>query len=71
MGIDKANDKANIRHVIRNGVPESVVSWAQELGRAGRDGKPATATVLYRKTDLRHANVWRRCRFFIQTLNSC
>ena len=54
MGIDKAN----IRHVIRNGVPESVVSWAQELGRAGRDGKPATATVIYRKSDIRHANAW-------------
>ena len=32
MGINKAN----IRHVIRNGVPESIVAWTQELGRAGR-----------------------------------
>ena len=24
----------------------SVTSWAQELGRAGRDGNPATATVV-------------------------
>ena len=31
MGINKAN----IRHVIRNGVPESIVAWTQELGRAG------------------------------------
>ena len=32
MGINKAN----IRHVIRKGVPESIVAWTQELGRAGR-----------------------------------
>ena len=31
MGIDKAN----IRHVIRYGVPERLTTWAQELGRAG------------------------------------
>ena len=31
MGIDKPN----IRCVIRNGVPESMLSWTQELGRAG------------------------------------
>ena len=54
MGIDKSN----IRHVIRNGVPESVISWTQEFGRAGRDGLPSTATILYRKNDLRHANAW-------------
>ena len=32
------NNKPDIRHVIRNGVPESMLLWAQELGRAGRDG---------------------------------
>ena len=26
-------NKHDIRHVIRNGVPESVVAWTQELGR--------------------------------------
>ena len=54
MGINKHD----IRHVIRNGVPESIVAWAQELGRAGRDGKLATATVMYRKSDIRHADAW-------------
>ena len=54
MGIDKAD----IRHVIRNGVPESMLSWAQELGRAGRDGQQACATILYRKSDISHANSW-------------
>ena len=40
MGIDKAD----IRHVIRNGVPESMASWAQELGRGGRDGEHASSS---------------------------
>ena len=34
------------------------MSWTQELGRAGRDGKQACATILYRKSDLSHANAW-------------
>lgn len=42
MGVDKNN----IRYVIRNGVPESIVSWAQESGRAKRDGLASTATIL-------------------------
>ena len=54
MGIDKAD----IRHVIRNGVPENMASWAQELGRGGRDGEQAHATILYRSTDISHANAW-------------
>ena len=48
----------NIRHVVRNRVPESIVAWVQELERAGRDGEHATATILYRKTDIRHADAW-------------
>ena len=52
MGINKSD----IRHVIRNGIPENMLSWAQELGRCGRDGKNATATIFYRKSDLSHAN---------------
>ena len=54
MGIDKPD----IRNVIRNGVPENMLAWVQELGRAGRDGKKACATILYRRTDISHANAW-------------
>lgn len=54
MGIDKPN----IRHVIRNGVPENIPSWVQEMGRAGRDGQQSWATILYRKSDISHANAW-------------
>ena len=42
MGIDKPDTE-----MVRNGVPESLLSWAQELGRAGRDGSQACATILY------------------------
>ena len=56
MGIDKAN----IRHVIRYGVPESLTSWAQELGRAGRDGHPAKATIYYSMNNTNHAMAWTR-----------
>ena len=34
------------------------VTWVQELGRAGRDGKQACATILYRRTVSSHANAW-------------
>ena len=54
MGIDKPD----IRHVVRNEVPESLLSWAQELGRAGRDGSQACATILYHRSDISHANPW-------------
>ena len=56
MGIDKAN----IRHVIRYGVPESLTTWAQELGRAGRDGCPAIATIYYCMNNTDHAMAWIR-----------
>ena len=50
MGIDKPD----ICHVVRNEVPESLLSWAQELGRAGRDGSQACATILYHRSDISH-----------------
>ncbi len=48
MGIDKPD----VRFVIHEQVPDSVDSMYQEIGRAGRDGEPATALLLYRPEDL-------------------
>jgi ATP-dependent DNA helicase RecQ len=48
MGIDKAD----VRYVIHFDVPESIDSWYQEVGRAGRDGEPALAVLLWRPEDL-------------------
>ncbi len=48
MGIDKAN----VRFVLHAAVAESLDSYYQEIGRAGRDGDPACALLLYRPEDL-------------------
>ncbi|MGN6693726.1 MAG: RecQ family ATP-dependent DNA helicase [Aquihabitans sp.] len=48
MGIDKPD----VRWVIHHDVPDSLDAHYQEIGRAGRDGEPATATLLWRSEDL-------------------
>ena len=48
MGVDKPN----VRFVLHADVPESPDAYWQEVGRAGRDGEPATAILFYRPEDL-------------------
>jgi ATP-dependent DNA helicase RecQ len=47
MGIDKAE----VRFVIHWDIPDSIENYFQESGRAGRDGKPAFAVMLFSQSD--------------------
>ena len=47
MGIDKAD----VRIVLHYDCPDSLEAYFQEAGRAGRDGKPAKAILLYNSND--------------------
>jgi ATP-dependent DNA helicase RecQ len=48
MGIDRPD----VRYVAHTDLPKSPESWYQEIGRAGRDGLPAQALLLYGAGDI-------------------
>lgn len=47
--------KDNVRQVIHETMPSNVSDYMQEIGRAGRDGKDAVATLLYSERDEEYA----------------
>lgn len=54
MGINKSN----VRFVVHHDVPRSIESFYQETGRAGRDGMPAEALLLFDDKDAARIKKW-------------
>jgi ATP-dependent DNA helicase RecQ len=54
MGINKPN----VRYVVHHDLPRSIEAYYQETGRAGRDGLPAEALLLFNEKDTARVQRW-------------
>lgn len=54
MGIDRPD----VRFVVHLDMPDTPEAWYQQIGRAGRDGDPATTLLLFGGQDVAQARHW-------------